>query len=95
MKYEKNKVKRKSKIWEKGKVTLLFDFETNVPSETKRRHYLTGTEEIHNVRYKWIKDAVSWRMIINDQLLLVRDFAKRLNKLELKASKGWHFNVYK
>ena len=44
-----------------------------MPSETNRRRYLTGTEEINNVRYEWFKDAVSKRMIINDQLLLVRE----------------------
>ena len=42
-------------------------------SETKRHHYLTGTEEISDVRYEWFKDSVSRRMIINDQLLLIRE----------------------
>ena len=72
-KYEKNMVKRKSKMSEERKVTLVNDFENSVLSETKRRRNLTGTEEINDVRYEWFKDAVSRQMIINYQLLLVRE----------------------
>ena len=73
MKYEKNKVKSKSKISEKGKVALLKDFQNNVLSETKPHPYLTVTEEINDVRYERFKDAVSRWMITNDQLLFVRE----------------------
>ena len=73
MKYEKNKLKRKSKMSEKGKVTLINNFENNVPSETKRLRYLTGTEEIKAVRCEWFKDAVSRRIIIIDQELPIRE----------------------
>ena len=38
-----------------------------------RMRHLTRTEEKNDVRYEWFKDAVSRRMIINDQLLIVRE----------------------
>ena len=57
----------------KGKVKPLNDFQNNVPSDTKCHCYLTGNEEIKDLRYEWFKDAVSRQMIINGQLSLVRE----------------------
>ena len=75
----------------KRKAELLKDYENNVPSQSKRRRYLTGNEEINNLVYEWFKDAVSRRIIVtgpHNQTKALQ-FASDLQKHDFKASNGW------
>ena len=75
----------------KRKFEVLSDFENNVPSETKRRRYLTGNEEVNTLTYEWFKDAVNRRVNITGPLIQEQalNFLAKQGNTSFKASKGW------
>jgi hypothetical protein len=72
-------------------LVVLSDIENNVPSETKKRCYLTGNEEVNTLTYGWFKDAVNRRVNITGPLIQEQalNFAEKQGNTSFKASKGW------
>lgn len=76
----------------KRKHELLSDYEDpNVPGSSKRRRHNTGNEQINELTFAWMKDAVARRINITGPLLQEKalEFAERTGNTNFKASKGW------
>lgn len=72
------------------KKEILRDYQSNVPSTSKRRKHTTGNEDINELTLTWAKDAISRRINVTGPLLQSKalEFAERLDKKDFKASKG-------
>ena len=87
----------------KRKADIMNEFETNVPSDRKRKVRKTGNEDINELTWKWFQDVTSRKIIVNGPMLKERalKFATDLSIDTFTASNGWlesflkrHNNVF-
>ena len=75
----------------KRKADIMNEFETNVPSDRKRKVRKTGNEDINELTWKWFQDVTSRKIIVNGPMLKERalKFATDLSIDTFTASNGW------
>jgi len=76
----------------KRKAEVLDDYaNSSISTDSKRRKYQTGNEELNTLTYKWFIDAVARRLPVSGPVIKARalKFAEELGKTDFRASNGW------